>query len=268
MEHHQILRRGLGALLSLLLCLTLLPGAALAAETDYGFSINGTQVTSDNIQTPEELGVTATEAGKDFSISYDTTTKTLTLKNVTITGISDYPNGKTVLDCSNAVSSIKLEGQNIIQCTRIRSNRITYKDVFAGIRTVSALTITGGGRSDGLEITMPEYPLGDSISMYGIYTTGLSLTIQDCTLNVICAGETKAANSVTNAIYAMNNSSDPANGDITIANADVTAVIGKNPENDTITAIRGGSAIYAENSTLRITDSTVTAGTARISAAA
>lgn len=32
MKHHQILRRGLGALLSLLLCLTLLPAGALAAE--------------------------------------------------------------------------------------------------------------------------------------------------------------------------------------------------------------------------------------------
>ena len=40
MKHHQILRQSLGVLLSLLLCLTLLPTAALAA--DAVAEVNGT----------------------------------------------------------------------------------------------------------------------------------------------------------------------------------------------------------------------------------
>ena len=40
MKHHQILRQGLGVLLSLLLCLTLLPAEAMAA--DAVAEVNGT----------------------------------------------------------------------------------------------------------------------------------------------------------------------------------------------------------------------------------
>ena len=49
MKHHQTMRRGLGILLALVLCLSLLPATALAAEGDV--EINETNFPDDNFRT-------------------------------------------------------------------------------------------------------------------------------------------------------------------------------------------------------------------------
>ncbi len=56
MKHHQILRQGLGVQLSLLLCLTLLPVGALAA--DAVAEVNGTQQYTEAVRWALSEGIT------------------------------------------------------------------------------------------------------------------------------------------------------------------------------------------------------------------
>ena len=322
MKHHQTLWRGLSILLSLVLCLSLLPATARAAGTtytvsfdanggtltgdstattgadgkltslptptregytfdgwytaetggeeittnygfsadttiyarwtggdtppvvtDYGFKINGQAVTSANINTFTTTG----------SITYDAEAKTLTLTDATIAGTALDENTNSILDCGDAVQTIYLVGENVI--TGSGSVTTPYRDYhyyYYGIGTEKSLTIKGSSRNDSLTITLPEWTCTDSTAYYSKVTRGIStgaLTIQKCTLDVVCAGATNQSSDAY-AVY--------ANGKITIDNAKVNAVAGKN-RNDTITQIRNSFAICAD-STLKITDSDITAG--------
>ena len=65
MKHHQILRQGLGVLLSLLLCLTLLPAGALAA--DAVAEVNGTQQYTEAVRWALSEGITTGTSDTAFS---------------------------------------------------------------------------------------------------------------------------------------------------------------------------------------------------------
>ena len=322
MKHHQTLWRGLSILLSLVLCLSLLPATARAAGTtytvsfdanggtltgdstattgadgkltslptptregytfdgwytaetggekittnygfsadttiyaqwtggdtppvvtDYGFKINGQAVTSANINTFTTTG----------SITYDAEAQTLTLTDATIAGTALDENTNSILDCGDAVQTIYLVGENVITGSGSVTTPGKKSDYYYyGIGTEKSLTIEGSRRNDSLTITLPEWTCTDSITYYSKVTRGIStgaLTIQKCTLDVVCAGATNQSSDAY-AVY--------ANGKITIDNAKVNAVAGKN-RNDTITQIRNSFAICAD-STLKITDSDITAG--------
>ena len=73
MKHHQTLRRGLGILILMLMCLTLLPMAALAEEISWE-TADFTNIFS-RAEALELLG------GTDKA-TWDNETKTLTLKGV------------------------------------------------------------------------------------------------------------------------------------------------------------------------------------------
>ena len=257
MKHHRTLRRGLGVLLSLVMCLSLLPATALAAES-YGFKINGQDVTADNIGSFVSTG----------SISYDADSQTLTLKNATITGTALNANTTSILDCGDTVKTIVLEGENVI----IGSDEVTapggnlLRDEwynYNGIGTKNSLTITGSGRKDSLTITLPAWTsdiVNTSGTNYfykvtrGIYTSATGsedkLTIQNCTLDVVCTGATDSASDVYTILSGCM---------IQIDNAAINAIAGKKRDGS-ITKIRSGTAICASGSTLMITGSDITAG--------
>ena len=261
MKHHQTLGRGLGLLIALLMCLSLLPATATAA-TSYGFSILGTAVTSDNVDDLSKLsGVSPTDSSKPYSISYDAASDTLTLNNVTIDG--EVPTSYTcaLLDCgSSGVKHIKLVGQNVI--TGTASATSGYWGIY-GIHSDGSLTIEGDSRADSLTITVPQYNYGlyKYVYLRGIDVIGpqTTLTIQNCTLDVFSEGGTYTGqDQATNAIFAGSNG-DGCNCNITIKNAKINAVIGKRRADGTAVAAIGGTAIYAKGGTLSITDSDVTA---------
>lgn len=64
MKHHQTLRRGLCALLSLLLCLTLLPSGAMAAGNDTGSKPKAIQLGAGGLLSPS---AETTGEGKYYS---------------------------------------------------------------------------------------------------------------------------------------------------------------------------------------------------------
>ncbi len=224
----------------------------LYARWTYGFKfkINGQDVTADNIGSFTSTG----------SITYNEDTNTLTLNSATITGtaLDEYTN--SILDCGNAVKTIVLVGENVINgSVAVTEPGHSYDYYYYGIGTEKSLTIQGSSRNDSLTITLPEWTCTNSSAYYDKVTRGISvgatgatdvLTIQDCTLDVVCAGETSQSSDV-NAIY--------AGCMIQIDNAAVNAVAGKKRDGS-ITEIRSGTAICADGRQLTITDSNITAG--------
>lgn len=236
-------KRLFAILTALTLCLTMLPTTALAAES-YGFFINGTSVTRDNINSLP--GVTPTDSSKQSVIHYYSHDKLLILCNVTISANS---NVATVLNCSNSVERIILRGENVIDGTEISR---TNSDV-AGIFTTGPLQIEGDDYGNNkLTITMPRIYTKQNVC--GISADSAPIMIRSCSLDVLCGGAAYVGttNPATNAIYAHKSN-------ITIQNASIRAVIGKD-RNDDITDMHGGSAIYTYKGTLSITNSDVTAG--------
>lgn len=107
---------------------------AIVAQTNYGFSINGTAITSANYQSIGSIeGVTG-------SVTYDPVTTTLTLNNATI--INNEATGAPIVNKANPQLVIKLVGHSTIR----RNNGDTYENV--GIWLEANLRITGKGVLD------------------------------------------------------------------------------------------------------------------------
>ena len=127
MKHNQILRRGLGILLSLVLCLSLLPATALAEETETA------DFTADADAALEMLNDAKT--GTDDS-TWDSDTKTLTLKGVDFTTSAqvavNLPDGATIELAKNTTNTITSTAEG------------TTSDSH-GIRGAGSLTIQGSG---------------------------------------------------------------------------------------------------------------------------
>ena len=215
-----------------------------ANAIDYGFTINGTAVTSENIG--KLPGVTGT-------VSYDQNTKTLTLDGVTITS-----SAKLAIDCSSGVDAIKLVGANEILFTAeaaVASQRALICGIYQGNRD-KILTVFGSSRSDSLKITVPkitEHSQGLNYTTNCIYVSK-NLEIKSCTLDILNP-EILYGGYV--GIYSPMLYS--ASGNITIRDCDLKAVLGKDRSGE-INKVTIGRIVCATEGDITITDSKVEAG--------
>ncbi|MDD5944838.1 MAG: stalk domain-containing protein [Clostridia bacterium] len=177
MKHNQTLRRGLGILIALIMCLSLLTVTALAEGTQMANFI------TDPITAVDMLG------GRDKA-SWEN--NTLTLNGVNFTTTNEIavllPGGATIV----------LEGENTIA-----SEDTADRDVSYGIRAEGNLTITGNGTLTVIG--------GEADLSYGIYANNGDITISDGT--VIATGST--AGNVSRGIYTNNGSVTIYGGTVT-----------------------------------------------------
>ena len=165
-------------LLSMLLCLclacTLLPATALAAGTDYGISVGGVAVTSDNAGNITGSGITG-------SVSYNPGNNTLTLNNASITVTSGGIDG--------------ILTENALDIELIGENSITSGEGY-GISVHGNLCIFGAS-ADTAKLTVNSAL--DGIFAYDHTPYDEELTIDDVTLDVTATGVTgiSASKSVT-----------------------------------------------------------------------
>ena len=107
-------KRILSALLCLCMVMALMPTVAFAEPTSYNLWVGGVEVTSDNASNITGEGITGT-------VTYDDSTKTLTLNNVNIDSVYSFGNGVGTDSAGIYVSevfdgdlTIKLVGENTI----------------------------------------------------------------------------------------------------------------------------------------------------------
>ena len=176
-------KRILSALLCLCMVMALMPTVAFAEPTSYNLWVGGVEVTSDNASNITGEGITGT-------VTYDDSTKTLTLDNVNIDSVYSFENG-VGKDSAGIYVSIDFDGD-------------------LTIKLVGENTITG-------KLT------GSDISSYGFFTMGFSTDLifdGSGSLNISAAdGKTGAGNSWSVAIY--------ANGSVNVgAQCTITATSG------------------------------------------
>ena len=141
--------------LTALLALALLWGSP-AMATDYELYIAGTQVTDANCNNLKDIaGVTVAEGGV---FQYDPATKTLTMKEVTV----------SVGEGKNAIKNSGVEGLKI---DVTGTNRLETKDNNSALLCSASIEIGGNGH---LTVT--------SDGSAGVFVNGTTLTISDITL--------------------------------------------------------------------------------------
>ena len=141
--------------LTALLGMVLLWGSP-AMATDYELYIAGTQVTNANCNNLKDIeGVTVAEGGE---FKYDPATKTLTMKEVTV----------TVGEGENAIKNSGVEGLKI---DVTGTNRLETKDNNSALLCSASIEIGGNGH---LTVT--------SDGSAGVFVNGTTLTISDITL--------------------------------------------------------------------------------------
>ena len=170
MKHRQILRRGISVLLSLLLCLTLLPMTVLAAGTETADFTSG-----DGSAALALLNDAKTEGAENST--WDSTTKTLTLNGVNFT--TTNPTAMIL----PAGATINLVGENTITST----NSDTEQDMSFGILAVGNLTIEGDGT-----LTVTGGATDGSYGSRGIYAYG-TVKIEGGTVNANGGGNANSS---------------------------------------------------------------------------
>ena len=176
-------KRILSALLCLCMVMALMPTVAFAEPTSYNLWVGGVEVTSDNASNITGKGITGT-------VTYDDSTKTLTLNNVNIDSVYSFRNWAGT-DSAGIYVRFDFDGD-------------------LTIKLVGENTITG-------KLTDPE------ISGYGFFAKGFSTDLifdGSGSLNISAAdGKTGADNSWSVAIY--------ANGSVNVgAQCTITATSG------------------------------------------
>ena len=174
-------KRILSALLCLCMVMALMPTVAFAEPTSYNLWVGGVEVTSDNASNITGEGITGT-------VTYDDSTKTLTLDNVNIDSVYSFTNGVGT-DSAGIYVRFDFDGD-------------------LTIKLVGENTITG-------KLTDPE------ISGYGFFSTTNLIFDGSGSLNISAAdGKTGAGNSWSVAIY--------ANGSVNVgAQCTITATSGE-----------------------------------------
>ena len=161
-------KRILSALLCLCMVMALMPTVAFAEPTSYNLWVGGVEVTSDNASNITGKGITT------GTVTYDDSTKTLTLDNVNIGSVYSFVNG-VGKDSAGIYVSGDFKGDLTIKL--VGENTITGK-------------LTGGSE----------------ISGYGFFAKGFSTDLifdGSGSLNISAAdGKTGADNSWSVAIYA------------------------------------------------------------------
>ena len=187
------------SVLSVLVCLCMVcalqPITSLAEVTTYGLWVGGVEVTSEN---KDDITGSGISGGK---VSYDPTSKTLTLNNVNITGIQSFNNAMGTDsagiyyagDDSNENLNINLIGANSI-CVTLGTSDISCYGIYDK-SFYQGLTITGNG-----SLTVQS---GDAISgnrytswSVGIFSRTSIIVGADCTITA-----TSATADISAAIY-------------------------------------------------------------------
>ena len=158
MKHNRTLRRGLGILLSLVLCLSLLPATALAADPEPA-----TETADFTTNATAALAL----LGGTEKAEWDSDTSTLTLKGVNFTTTAD-----TAVQLPDGATIVLAEGTTNIIASNYEGNDSSY-----GIYAAGSLTIQGSGT---LTVTGGDVPYEYSGS-YGIYADK-SVTIKGGTV--------------------------------------------------------------------------------------
>ena len=199
------MRKRIIGILSVLVCLCMVCAlhsiTLRAEETKYNLWVGGVEVTSENKDNITGPGINCGEGGK---VSYEPTSKTLTLNNVNITGIYSFRNGLGTDsagiyyadDDSNASLNINLIGTNAIYGhlgTSDISSYGIYNDSFG-----RNLTFTGNG---SLTIEAGDAISGDEYNSWsvGIYSHRYVIIGADCTITA-----TSGAANTSAAIYNYN----------------------------------------------------------------
>ena len=225
----------------MVICIMSTVGFAANVE-NYGFQIGGQDVTSANI------GSLSCVTGK---VSYDKTTKTLTLDNVTITvpaSVTRVPQG---INCRKVVTTIELIGKN-----EIKFEGETYTDPYYlyGINfSNNKACIRGKDKEkDTLKITMPKAE-GQVSYIMGI-TCYNDILVEACTLDILCP-EGKSLYGIRTSNGGLSRYS------ITIKNSIINGTLGKDRKGtmQTTEYSRGG-VLLAYGSDITITDSVINAG--------
>ena len=187
------------SVLSMLVCLCMVyalnPITSLAEGTTYGLWVGGVEVTSEN---KDDITGSGISGGK---VSYDPTSKTLTLNNVNITGIQSFYNAMGTDsagiyyagDDSNENLNINLIGANSI-CVTLGTSDISCYGIYDK-SFYQGLTITGNG---SLTVQSGDTISGDRYSSWsvGIFSRTSIIVGTDCTITA-----TSATADISAAIY-------------------------------------------------------------------
>ena len=228
----------------MVICIMSTAGFAANVE-NYGFQIGGQDVTSANI---------GSLSGVTGKVSYDKTTKTLTLDNVTITvpaSVTRVPQG---INCRKVVTTIELIGKN-----EIKFEGETYTDphYLYGVNffpnDLNNASIRGKDKEkDTLKITLPKAK-GQVADIIGI-TCSNDLLVEACTLDIVCPEGSS--------LYGIRTSNGGLSRySITIKNCIFNGTLGKDRKGtmQTTEYSRGG-VLLAYGSDITITDSVINAG--------
>ena len=186
-------KRILSALLCLCMVMALMPTVAFAEPTSYNLWVGGVEVTSDNASNITGEGITGT-------VTYDDSTKTLTLNNVNIDSVYSFYNGVgkdsagiyVRFDFDGALT-IKLVGENTI------TGKLTGSDISGyGFFATTDLIFDGSG-SLNISAADGKTGAGNSWSV-AIYANGSVNVGAQCTITAT-SGE---ASNISAAIYCSN----------------------------------------------------------------
>lgn len=161
----------------LLFTLMMLVPIGMWAQTDYGITVGGEAVTSENASNITGNNIEAYSAGEPYSVSYDVTSNTLTLDNARITsdGITSDGNLNVVLNSSVVSGGINCGGD--LSISTIGTSIVFYpvKSTKGGGAT---LTLQHGSDADAkLTLNYQDSPTGFTAVVYdGMY---LSPNAQD-----------------------------------------------------------------------------------------
>ena len=249
-----IRRKWLSVCIALVLCLLLLPAAALAAdETVYGtIEVGGKELTNTQdtpvvyATTDAATGVVTIEGAtaENYNVRWDGST--LTLRDATVA--ATRTEGTTTYQYEAAINyhsqsndiAIELIGEN-----NLSGQEHVINDFAAGIllTSESSLTIDGSGT---LNITFPENTEGNGTSTCGISVSSGDVTINGGTVNVTGGTASGSSGHYSHGIYA------PA-GTVSISGGAVTATGGSAGESTRCCGIEAGQAVNISGGTVNAT---------------
>ena len=207
-------KRILSALLCLCMVMALMPTVAFAEPTGYNLWVGGVKVTSGNASNITGGGITGT-------VTYDDSTKTLTLDNVNIDSVYSFGNGVGTDSAGIYVSgdfkgdlTIKLVGENTIT-GQLPGSEISGYGFFAkGSSTNPTNLIFDGSGSLNISAADGKTGAGNSWSV-AIYANGSVNVGAQCTITATSG----VASNISAAIY--------ANGSVNVgAQCTITATSG------------------------------------------
>ena len=187
-------KRILSALLCLCMVMALMPTVAFAEPTSYNLWVGGVEVTSDNASNITGEGITGT-------VTYDDSTKTLTLNNVNIDSVYSFYNGVGKDSAGIYVRfdfdgdlTIKLVGENTI------TGKLTDPEEISGYGFFSTTNLIFDG-SGSLNISAADGKTGERNSWsVAIYANGSVNVGAQCTITATSG----VASNISAAIYCSN----------------------------------------------------------------